>query len=200
MFSESRHRRNLIRFLDRARAGTRRDSVVASDLRPRAPSRFEHFLEKVYANPDYLELLEYQSRAGARHARPVREQPVFRRRADAPPRADRGACPIRDPRQTQYGDLSPDDHRCRAAAPFFAREMLRIQARVSACGTGIFHTLGRTSDLADAVISRRTAARGAGVANHCGRIRRLCAVRPDDGDRARAARACASSIWAPTPT
>ena len=74
---------------------------------------------------------------------------------------------------------------------FYRRQMLRIQSESILQGAPIFETLGKTSALADFVIARRLP-----------RSRRSAASRrrPDDGDRARAAWACASSISGRTPT
>jgi glutamate-ammonia-ligase adenylyltransferase len=144
---------NLIRFLDQ-RAPELASSVARGAL-ARGTRAFEHFLEKVVPNAEWLRLLD-SNPAVARYTLDIFEHsPYFSeelirtpeliedlRHLDAAPRGE-----------LSYAGLTralDDDSDLRS---FFRREMFRIQAASICLRAPVFQTLEQTSDLADAAIA-----------------------------------------------
>jgi [glutamine synthetase] adenylyltransferase / [glutamine synthetase]-adenylyl-L-tyrosine phosphorylase len=135
---------NLTRYLDQ-RAPLLAQMVAASNLY-RGRERFEHFLEKAYANPDLLERLN--SHPGLAHnAIDIFEHsPYF---ADDLLRYPELLDEIGEPFQLEGGPLRDDS----ALRRFYRRQMLRIQCGSILKSEPIFSTLKKTSVLADSVIA-----------------------------------------------
>lgn len=141
---------NLIRFLDQRARGIA--AVIARTPLRHGGAAFEAFLEKVIDSPEYLGLLDGDPTLTADVIDIFENSPWFAdelvrrpglleevRQAHSGVRPDYAALPgtVQEPSQLRR---------------FFRREMLGIQAE-SICGRApIFDTLGRTSELADAVI------------------------------------------------
>ncbi|MEJ7607225.1 MAG: hypothetical protein WKF37_13400 [Bryobacteraceae bacterium] len=140
---------NLIRFLDERAPG------LAASLaeRPHAGLRsFEHFLEKVFINPHQLLLLNRNRRLAWDTLDLFESSPHFAEELIRHPALIDELAEIRNPENSNYSDLiAKVGRRCRIAS-FLPPQMLGIQAQSICLGAEIFHTLGRTSDLADAVI------------------------------------------------
>jgi glutamate-ammonia-ligase adenylyltransferase len=133
---------NLTRFLDQ-RAPRLAQTVAASSLY-RGRERFEHFLEKAYANPDLLERLDASPELAAKAIDIFEHSPYF---ADNLLRYPELLDEIGEPFQLEslIGDSS-------ALRRFYRRQMLRIQSASILDSTPIFRTLKETSVLADSVI------------------------------------------------
>lgn len=140
---------NLVRLLDQ-RAPQLAETLSRTPLR-RGRERFEHFLEKVIANPDWLSLLDSDARLAAcavdmfEHSQYFGDQLLRHpelldelRRACASP-------------EFQLDAESPAE--TAALRRFYLRQMLRIQCQSLFLRQPIFATLDHTSDLADAVIA-----------------------------------------------
>jgi len=140
---------NLVRTLDQ-RAPQLVEVLSHAPLR-RGRERFEHFLEKVIANPDWLPLLESDSQLAAcavdmfEHSQYFGEQLLRHpdlldelRRACASP-------------EFRLDAESPAE--IAALRRFYLRQMLRIQCQSLFLRQPIFSTLDHTSDLADAVLA-----------------------------------------------
>jgi glutamate-ammonia-ligase adenylyltransferase len=135
---------NLTRFLDR-RAPLLAQMVAGSELY-RGRERFEHFLEKAFANPDLLDRLNSDPGL-ARDAIDIFEHsPYF---ADDLLRYPELLDEIGEPFQLEGGPLSDDS----ALRRFYRRQMLRIQSGSILKSEPIFATLKKTSVLADSVIA-----------------------------------------------
>jgi len=135
---------NLTRFLDQ-RAPLLAQTVAGSGLY-RGRERFEHFLEKAFANPDLLERLNSKPRL-ARNAIDIFENsPYF---ADDLLRYPELLDEIGEPFQLEGGPLDDDS----ALRRFYRRQMLRIQSASILQSEPIFETLKNTSVLADSVIA-----------------------------------------------
>jgi glutamate-ammonia-ligase adenylyltransferase len=154
---------NLTRFLDQRAPGVA--AVIARSSLRRSHERFEHFLEKVLANPELLARLDgdpalVESAIDLfEHSQYFADQlirnPELVSELNAAPEGDRV---IRDAESAQdAGEM----RRC------FGRAMLRIQGESILREVPIFTTLDRTSDLADAVVcaAYRLALRQALAAN-----------------------------------
>jgi len=140
---------NLIRMIDQ-RVPRLAEVLSHAPLR-RGRERFEHFLEKVIVNPDWLSLLESDEQLAAcavdmfEHSQYFGDQLLRHpdlldelRRACASP-------------EFQLDAESPAE--IAALRRFYLRQMLRIQCRSLFLRQPIFSTLDHTSDLADAVIA-----------------------------------------------
>jgi glutamate-ammonia-ligase adenylyltransferase len=142
---------NLIRFLNQ-RAPELANMVNRTGLR-RGAGAFEHFLEKVMPNPDWLALLNSNETVSRYTLDIFEHSPYFAeelirspelmeelsRLAPAPTSSLAEAA-------AQYDDISE-------LRRFFRREMFRIQAASICLHVPVFDTLETTSDLADAAIA-----------------------------------------------
>jgi [glutamine synthetase] adenylyltransferase / [glutamine synthetase]-adenylyl-L-tyrosine phosphorylase len=134
---------NLIRFLDE-KAPQLGAAIDAANLR-RGRERFEHFLEKALADGGLLDRLNNDTEL-ARSALDIFEHSPFL--ADHLLRNPELLEEIHKPVEPGSGGM--DDGA--ALRRFYWRQMLRIQSESVLEGAPIFHTLARTSTLADAVI------------------------------------------------
>ena len=141
---------NLIRFLDERAPGLA--GTLASRPLRRGSKALEHFLEKVYATPEYLKLLNSNPVLAGDTLELFENSPHFAEELIRHPELIEELACIRDARPRQYGDVSAYVSTAAELRRFFRREMLNIQAESVCVGPGIFHTLDRTSDLADSVI------------------------------------------------
>ncbi|HUS06095.1 MAG TPA: hypothetical protein VMZ52_07365, partial [Bryobacteraceae bacterium] len=141
---------NLIRFLDQ-RAPELGTALAGSELR-RGQKAFEHFLEKVYGNPDHLKLLNENSVLVRDSVDIFENSPHFSEELIRNPELIEELAHIHDGVAPEYGDLYELLGDATQLRRFFKREMLRIQAESICLRVPIFTTLERTSDLAEAVI------------------------------------------------
>ncbi|MGH9723317.1 MAG: glutamine-synthetase adenylyltransferase [Bryobacteraceae bacterium] len=146
---------NLTRFLDQR--APQLGAVVARARLQRGRLRFEHFLEKIFANPDWLARLDSDPALADCALDLFEHSQYFGEELIRTPELIAELCPT--PRQTEpTPPLDPGELR-----RFFRREMVRVQSESIFRHKPIFDTLEQTSDLADAVISAafRTALRQA---------------------------------------
>jgi glutamate-ammonia-ligase adenylyltransferase len=141
---------NLVRFLDQ------RAPQLAAELKQHPPRRagqsFEAFLERIYANPYHLELLN-ENPLVARDAVDLFDNSVhFAEELIRRPELIEELLKARQGVAVNYSNLPDSIHDAAELRRFFRREMLRIQAESVCLRSPIFTTLDRTSDLADAVI------------------------------------------------
>ena len=135
---------NLTRFLDE-RAPQLAEAVAAAGLH-RGRERFEHFLEKAFANPAVLARLEGNAKLSAQVLDIFEHSPHY---ADDLLRYPELLEEIGRP--FELIDLPvPDGAELRR---FYRRQMLRIQTESVLDAAPIFDTLSKTSLLADSVIS-----------------------------------------------
>jgi glutamate-ammonia-ligase adenylyltransferase len=134
---------NLTRLLDQR--APQLAGVVASAALNRGRVRFEHFLEKAFANPFVLDRLDSDSKLAAGVLDIFEHSPYF---ADEllrqPELLDEIGAPSLD------GSEPLDDGG--TLRRFYRRQMLRIQTESILAGAPIFSTLRKTSALADQVI------------------------------------------------
>jgi glutamate-ammonia-ligase adenylyltransferase len=134
---------NLTRFLDR-RAPRLADAVHGADLH-RGRERFEHFLEKTFANPQLLDRLNADSQLAAAVLDIFEHSPHF---ADQLLRSPELLDEIGRPVDFESDRLTDGA----VLRRFYHRQMLRIQSQSIVEGAPIFTTLRQTSKLADTVI------------------------------------------------
>jgi glutamate-ammonia-ligase adenylyltransferase len=143
---------NLIRFLDQ-RAPALGAAVARSGLAG-GTRAFEHFLEKVLPNSDWLDLLN-SSALVARNTLDIFEHsPYFAEELIRTPDL------IEDLRdlgvatgESSYASMTAALGDATDLRRFYRREMFRIQAASVCLRTPVFQTLEQTSDLADAAIA-----------------------------------------------
>ncbi len=135
---------NLTRFLDQ-RAPRLAEVVHAANLN-RGRERFEHFLEKVFATPEWLHRLDSDSVLAGSALDIFEHSPYF---ADQLLRYPELLDEIARPVQLESEPLESGD----ALRRFYRRQMLRIQSESILQAPPIFETLGKTSALADRVIA-----------------------------------------------
>ena len=144
---------NLVRFLDQRAPGLA--GALARSRLQRGRVHFEHFLERLVANAEWLGWLDSD---------PVLAGYVFDLFEHSPYYAEqliRTPELIVDLRRTReqagtdlrYQDLASSFEEAGELRRFFRREMFRIQSESICLGSPIFSTLERTSDLADMVIA-----------------------------------------------
>jgi glutamate-ammonia-ligase adenylyltransferase len=135
---------NLTRFLDQRAPGLAA-AVAAAGLN-RGRERFEHFLEKAFAQPEILERLDGDARLASGVLDLFEHSGHF---ADELLRYPELLAEIGEPFRLEGGPLNdgPALHR------YYRRQMLRIQTESILEATPIFTTLGSTSVLADSVIA-----------------------------------------------
>jgi glutamate-ammonia-ligase adenylyltransferase len=144
---------NLVRFLDQRAPGLA--AVLARTELRRGRVHFEHFLERVLPNPEWLGWLDQDPTLGGYVLDFFEHSPYF---AEQMIRTPDLLGELRRVRQRTRPELSYTEE---AAAiddagelrRFFRREMFRLQAESVCLENEIFDTLARTSDLADAVIA-----------------------------------------------
>jgi glutamate-ammonia-ligase adenylyltransferase len=135
---------NLVRFLDE-KAPRLASALSRTDLRLGARA-FEHFLEKVVADPKWLGLLN-DGNSTARYVFDIFEHsPYFSEELIRTPELIEELTAIG---QTQVETCSTSDELRR----YFRREMFRIQAGSLCLRTPVFETLAKTSELADSAIT-----------------------------------------------
>jgi glutamate-ammonia-ligase adenylyltransferase len=142
---------NLVRYLDQR--APRLAAALAGRLR-RGRVHFEHFLEQILST-EYLERLD-ADRVLAGYVLDIFEHsPHFAEELIRNPELLSDLQAMRDAAgaRVDYAALAAPLEDAAALRRFFRRQMFRIQAESICLGAGIFSTLERTSDLADAVIS-----------------------------------------------
>ncbi len=143
---------NLVRFLDR-KAPHLAAMISRGDLR-RGLGLFEHYLEKILNEPDWLDWLDRDPVLAAYvfdifdHSQYYAEQLIRTPELLGELRGMRQS----SGRDVPYADLVPTLTDTAGMRRFFRREMFRIQAESICLRTPIFETLVRTSGLADATI------------------------------------------------
>ncbi len=144
---------NLVRFLDQR--APQLAQVLARGKLHRGSVHFEHFLERILPQQDWLPWLD-QDPVLAGHVLEIFEHsPYF---AEQLIRTPELLGEMRRMRVSPGPDLPYAEEAASIDDPtelrrFFRREMFRIQAESICLETEIFATLARTSDLADAVIA-----------------------------------------------
>jgi len=141
---------NLIRFLDQ-RAPKLANELKEKPLRNAAKS-FEAFLERMFSNQEHLRLLNDHPEV-AHHAIDLFENSVhYSEELLRRPELIEELARIHEVPQIAYPDLAASIVEPADLRRFFRREMFRIQAESVCLSAPIFHTLARTSDLAESVI------------------------------------------------
>jgi [glutamine synthetase] adenylyltransferase / [glutamine synthetase]-adenylyl-L-tyrosine phosphorylase len=140
---------NLIRLLDE-RAPRLAQSLSLGSLR-RGRDRFEHFLERVIGNPEWLSRLDSDSRLSACAIDMFEHSPYFGDRLIRHPELVDELARASESPVFQLDPESPEE--VDALRRFYLRQMLRIQCQSVFLRQPIFATLDHTSDLADAVIA-----------------------------------------------
>ena len=144
---------NLIRFLDQ-RAPELGSAVARSGL-ARGARAFEHFLEKVLPNTEWLSLLNSNATT-ARHTLDIFEHsPYFAEELIRTPELidDLRELSLAPREHSFYASLTPALEDASDLRRSFRREMFRIQAASIGLRAPVFQTLEQTSDLADAAIA-----------------------------------------------
>ncbi|MGP8245660.1 MAG: glutamine-synthetase adenylyltransferase [Bryobacteraceae bacterium] len=135
---------NLTRFLDER--APRLAQMVAGTNLYRGRERFQHFLEKAFAQPEILERLDGDGKLAAGVLDIFAHSPYF---ADDLLRYPELLDEIGEPFQLEGGPLVDGAGLRR----FYRRQMLRIQSESLLRAAPIFDTLGKTSVLADSIIA-----------------------------------------------
>jgi glutamate-ammonia-ligase adenylyltransferase len=135
---------NLTRFLDE-RAPRLAQALAGTNLH-RGRERFQHFLEKAFAQPEILERLDGDDKLARGALDIFAHSPYF---ADDLLRYPELLDEIGEPFQLEGGPLVDGAGLRR----FYRRQMLRIQSESLLEAAPIFDTLGKTSVLADSIIA-----------------------------------------------
>ncbi len=143
---------NLVRFLDQ-RAPQFASVLARSGLR-RGRVHFEHFLERILSDPNWLGWLDQDPVLAGWVIEIIEHSPYF---AEQLIRTPELLGELRGMRTSPGPDLPYAEEAASLDDPaelrrFFRREMFRIQAESVCQDVEIFTTLARTSDLADAII------------------------------------------------
>jgi [glutamine synthetase] adenylyltransferase / [glutamine synthetase]-adenylyl-L-tyrosine phosphorylase len=141
---------NLVRFLDHRAPHLARE--LESISLHSVPRSFEAFLERIYSNPDQLDVLNEKPLLIHDVVDLFENSLHFAEELIRRPELIAEIAHARSGVASQYGDLSAGIQDASELRRFFRREMLRIQVESICMRAPIFETLGRTSDLADAVI------------------------------------------------
>jgi glutamate-ammonia-ligase adenylyltransferase len=141
---------NLIRFLDQ-KAPSIAQVVAQTPLR-HGGGAFEAFLEKVLDSPDHLRMMQEDAALTADIIDIFENSPWFSDELVRRPELLTEVLRARAGVRTDYDKLPDTVDEALDLRRLFRREMLRIQAESICLKTPIFHTLGHTSDLADAVV------------------------------------------------
>ncbi|MBI3471942.1 MAG: glutamine-synthetase adenylyltransferase [Candidatus Solibacter usitatus] len=136
---------NLARFLEQ-RAPELAGAMARAKL-TRGRVRFDHFLEKVYADPELLERLDHDPLLAECAIDLFEHSQYFADELIRRPELVAGLCPAPAAGQTWAAEDATDLRR------YFRAEMLRIQSESIFRRVDIFTTLEKTSDLADASIA-----------------------------------------------
>lgn len=144
---------NLVRFLDQ-RAPRFASVLARSDLR-RGRVHFEHFLERILPNPEWLGWMDSDTALSSHVLDIFEHSPYF---AEQLIRTPELLAEVRRMRKRTGPDLPYAEEAASLDDPgelrrFFRREMFRLQSESICMESEIFETLARTSDLADAVIA-----------------------------------------------
>ena len=144
---------NLVRFLDQ-RAPRFAQVLARGNLR-RGRVHFEHFLERILPHPNWLNWLNDDGVLAGYVIDVFEHSPYFAEQLIRNPELLEE---MRRMRATPgvilpYTDEAVAIDDAGELRRFFRREMFRLQAESICLGTGIFTTLERTSDLADAVVA-----------------------------------------------
>jgi [glutamine synthetase] adenylyltransferase / [glutamine synthetase]-adenylyl-L-tyrosine phosphorylase len=143
---------NLVRYLDR-KAPHLAAMISRGDLR-RGLGLFEHYLERILNEPDWLDWLDRDPILTAYvfdifdHSQYFSEQLIRNPELLGELRGMRHSSQPDLP----YSELASSSSDTVGMRRFFRREMFRVQAESICLRTPIFDTLGRTSELADATI------------------------------------------------
>ncbi|HYO84189.1 MAG TPA: glutamine-synthetase adenylyltransferase [Bryobacteraceae bacterium] len=141
---------NLLRFLDAEAPGIA--AVVQASGLHRGQSAFEAFLENVLARPALLQQMDASAQLTRDAVELFELSPYFAEELIRRPEGIEQVAQARSREAPDYGHLTAKAGGASELRGLFRREMLRIQAE-SICGAApIFDTLGRTSDLADAIV------------------------------------------------
>jgi glutamate-ammonia-ligase adenylyltransferase len=141
---------NLVRFLSEC-APELAERVSRAGLR-RGAGAFEHFLEKVVANPDWLSLLNSNDTA-ARYTLDIFEHsPYFAEELIRSPELME-ELPHLGSNDVPFAEVAAHFDDVSDLRRFFRREMFRIQDASMCLRLPVFQTLETTSDLADAAIA-----------------------------------------------
>ena len=141
---------NLIRFLDQ-RAPQLARELESIALR-KVPRSFETFLERIYASPDLMQLVNATPTLIHDVVDLFENSMHFAEELIRRPELIEEIAHARSGVPSHYQDLLSQIHDPSELRRFFRREMLRIQVESVCMRAPIFNTLGRTSDLADSVI------------------------------------------------
>ncbi len=141
---------NLIRFLDQRAPQLARE--LESISLQKIPISFESFLERIYANADLLHFLNSNPFPIHDVVDLFENSMHFAEELLRRPELVLEIAHARSGVASNYENLSSHIHEPSELRKFFRREMLRIQVESVCMRAPIFNTLGRTSDLADAVI------------------------------------------------
>ncbi len=144
---------NLIRFLDQC--APQLASVLArTDLRP-GRVHFEHFLERILPHPEWLDWINKDTVLAGYVLDIFKRSPYFAEQLIRNPEllGELRRMRVSPGVDLPYAEEAASIDDAGELRRFFRREMFRIQAESMALETGIFETMERTSDLADAVIA-----------------------------------------------
>jgi glutamate-ammonia-ligase adenylyltransferase len=134
---------NLTRYLDE-RAPRLAATLTRLNLH-RGRERFEHFLEEMFSNPEWLERLDADSKLLERVVEVFEHSQYF---GDQLLRHPEMLNELEPAERTQDGPIEDSG----SLRGYFRRKMLQIQSDSILSSTPIFETLEKTSDLADLVI------------------------------------------------
>ncbi|HYZ86289.1 MAG TPA: glutamine-synthetase adenylyltransferase, partial [Bryobacteraceae bacterium] len=145
---------NLIRFLDQRAPGMA--AVLTRSPIRRSTRSFEHFLEKIVANGPLLDLLNSEPRLVEDAVDLFENSPHFAQELVRRPEMIEEVAALREMQHEQinYSTLVAPVQDIRDLRDIFRRQILRIQAESICCRHAVFDTLGKQSDLADAVIAK----------------------------------------------
>ena len=142
---------NLVRFLDEC-APELANRVLRAGLR-RGAGAFEHFLEKVVPNPEWLSLLN-SNEAVARYTLDIFEHsPYFAEELIRSPELMEELRRLGTANDVPFAEAAGHFQDVSDLRRFFRREMFRIQAAGMCLRLPVFETLETTSDLADSAIA-----------------------------------------------
>jgi glutamate-ammonia-ligase adenylyltransferase len=142
---------NLVRFLSEC-APKLADRVSSAGLR-RGAGAFEHFLEKVVPNPEWLSLLNTNDRASRYTLDIFEHSPYFAEELIRSPELMEELSRLGAASDLPFAEVARQLDDVSDLRRLFRREMFRIQAASICLRMPVFETLENTSDLADAAIA-----------------------------------------------
>jgi [glutamine synthetase] adenylyltransferase / [glutamine synthetase]-adenylyl-L-tyrosine phosphorylase len=142
---------NLIRFLDQR--APKLASVLARTPLRRGAGAFEHFLEKIMANPASLSLLNSDGGVTRYTLDLFEHNPYFAEELIRSPELIKELGRLPATKANSYAEAAGRFDDISELRRFFRREMFRIQAASVCLRVPVFETLEITSDLADAAIA-----------------------------------------------